>query len=89
MWPLRPRRRAVVLDPLALESHTVLARTLYSARRYEEAVAAFAEGISLDPGFKALTGIAGSPITGSGTCRARAPHARRIRTTGQVNGVSR
>jgi TolA-binding protein len=41
-----------VLDPLARESHTLLGEALYVARRYEEAVAAFAEVISLEPGFK-------------------------------------
>jgi TolB-like protein/Flp pilus assembly protein TadD len=45
-------RRAVVLDPLARESHYLLGRALYDARRYEEAVAAFAETISLDPDYK-------------------------------------
>jgi serine/threonine-protein kinase len=35
-------RRAVVLDPLARESHARLGQALYAARRYEEAVAAFA-----------------------------------------------
>jgi tetratricopeptide (TPR) repeat protein len=45
-------RRAVVLDPLARESHSVLGRALFAARRYEEAVVAFAEVISLEPDFK-------------------------------------
>jgi TolB-like protein/DNA-binding winged helix-turn-helix (wHTH) protein/lipoprotein NlpI len=45
-------RRAVVLDPLARESHARLGQALYVARRYEEAVAAFAEVISLEPDFK-------------------------------------
>jgi tetratricopeptide (TPR) repeat protein len=45
-------RREVVLDPLARDSHRALGRTLYAARRYEEAVAAFAQVISLDPGTK-------------------------------------
>jgi TolB-like protein len=45
-------RRAVVLDPLARVSHSVLGRTLYVARRYEEAVAAFAEVLSLSPDYK-------------------------------------
>jgi TolB-like protein/tetratricopeptide (TPR) repeat protein len=45
-------RRAVVLDPLARDSHRALGRTLYAARRYEEAVAAFAQVISLDAGSK-------------------------------------
>jgi len=49
---LAAARRAVVLDPLARQSHTVLGRALYTARRYEEAVAAFAEVISLAPDFK-------------------------------------
>jgi tetratricopeptide (TPR) repeat protein len=45
-------RRAVVLDPLARDSHSALGRALYAARRYEEAVVRFSEGISLDPGDK-------------------------------------
>ena len=36
----------------------------------------------LSPTSRRPTGSAGSPITGSGICRARAPHARRSRTTG-------
>jgi TolB-like protein/lipoprotein NlpI len=47
-------RRAVVLDPLARDSHSLLGRALYAARRYEEAVVAFSEGISLDPDDKAF-----------------------------------
>ena len=45
-------RRAVLLDPLARESHYLLGRGLYFARRYEEAVSAFGEVISLDSDFK-------------------------------------
>ena len=45
-------RRAVVLDPLARESHSRLGYALYAARGYEEAVAAFAEVISLEPDYK-------------------------------------
>ena len=45
-------RRAVLLDPLARESHYLLGRGLYFARRYEEAVSAFAGVISLDSDFK-------------------------------------
>ena len=45
-------RRAVVLDPLARASHSVLGRTLYVAHRYQEAVAALAEVLSLDPEYK-------------------------------------
>lgn len=44
-------RRAVVLDPLARGSHSALGDALYVARRYEEAVAAHTEVISLEPGF--------------------------------------
>jgi TolB-like protein len=44
-------RRAVVLDPLARASHVGLGRTLYVARRYEEALAALAK-VSLDPDYK-------------------------------------
>ena len=46
-------RRAVVLDPLARYTHTILGRALYAARRYGEAAAAHAEVISLAPDFKA------------------------------------
>jgi TolB-like protein len=51
---LAATRRAVVLDPIARRSHTLLGRALYAARRYEEAVAAFAEVIRLDPDFKSV-----------------------------------
>jgi TolB-like protein len=47
-------RRALVLDPLARDSHSVLGRALYAARRYEESVVALSEGISLDPSAKAF-----------------------------------
>jgi hypothetical protein len=36
----------------------------------------------LSPASSRTTRIAGSPIRGSGICRARAPHARPSRTTG-------
>jgi TolB-like protein/Flp pilus assembly protein TadD len=45
-------RHAVVLDPLARQSHTSLGRALYAGRRYEEAVAVFADVISLEPDYK-------------------------------------
>jgi TolB-like protein/tetratricopeptide (TPR) repeat protein len=51
---LAAARRALVLDPLARDSHSVLGRALYAARRYEEAVVALSEGISLDPSAKAF-----------------------------------
>jgi tetratricopeptide (TPR) repeat protein len=56
---LAAARRAVVLDPLARESHTALGRALYAGRRYEEAVAAFADVISLEAGFKGSYGERG------------------------------
>jgi TolB-like protein/Flp pilus assembly protein TadD len=59
-------RRAVVLDPLARQTHSALGRALYAARRYEEAVAAFSEVISLDPNFKATYGERGLAFYGLG-----------------------
>ena len=70
---LAATRRAVVLDPLARASHSALGRALYAARRYEEAVAAFAEVISLEPDFKATYGDRGLAYYGLGDLeRARA-----------------
>jgi TolB-like protein len=63
---LAAARRAVVLDPLARQSHTVLGQGLYAARRYEEAVAAFAEVISLEPDFKVTYGERGLAYYGLG-----------------------
>ena len=63
---LAAARRAVVLDPLARDSHSLLGRALYAARRYEEAVAAFAEVISLDPDFKATYAYRGLAYYGLG-----------------------
>jgi TolB-like protein/Flp pilus assembly protein TadD len=66
-------RRAVVLDPLARGAHYVLGRALYVARRYEEAVAAYAEVISLSPDFKATYANRGFAYYGLGDLeRARA-----------------
>ena len=66
-------RRAVVLDPLARNSHGVLALALYVARRYEEAVAAWAEVIRLDPDFKSSYANRGLSFYGLGDLeRARA-----------------
>ncbi len=59
-------RRAVVLDPLARGSHSALAQALYAARRYEEAVAAFAEVISLEPDFKLTYAFRGLAYYGLG-----------------------
>jgi len=56
---LAATRRAVVLDPLARQSHYGLARALITGRRYEEAVAAFAEVISLEPDYQATYSLRG------------------------------
>ena len=69
---LAAARRAVVLDPLARASHSALGRALYAARRYEEAVAAFAEVISLEPDFKGTYGIRGFAYYGLGDLAERA-----------------
>ena len=63
---LAATRRAVVLDPLSRATHTALSRALYAARRYAEAVAAFAEVISLEPGFKDTYGERGLSFYGFG-----------------------
>jgi TolB-like protein/Flp pilus assembly protein TadD len=63
---LAAARRAVVLDPLARDSHSLLGRALYAARRYEEAVVAFSEGISLDPSDKAFYTYRGLAYYGLG-----------------------
>jgi TolB-like protein/lipoprotein NlpI len=66
-------RRAVVLDPLARDSRTALGQALYAARRYEEAVAVFADVISLEPAFTGTYGDRGLSFYGLGDLeRARA-----------------
>jgi TolB-like protein/cytochrome c-type biogenesis protein CcmH/NrfG len=42
-------RRAAALDPLNVESHGFLSSTLFLARRYDEALAAYQDGLSLGP----------------------------------------
>jgi TolB-like protein/cytochrome c-type biogenesis protein CcmH/NrfG len=59
-------RRAVVLDPIARPSHGALACALYTARRYKEAIAAFAEAINLDPDYKITYGFRGLAYYGLG-----------------------
>jgi TolB-like protein/Tfp pilus assembly protein PilF len=59
-------RRAVVLDPLARNSHFVLGQALYAARRYAEAIMAYAEVISLAPDFKATYAERGLAYFGLG-----------------------
>ena len=63
---LEATRRAVVLDPLARASHGLLGRALYAARRFEEAVVAFSDVISLDPGFKSAYAERGLAFYGLG-----------------------
>jgi len=63
---LAAARRTVVLDPLARQSHSALGYVLYAARRYEEAVAALAEVISLNPDFKATYAERGLAYYGLG-----------------------
>jgi len=66
-------RRAVVLDPLARESHYDLGLALYAARPYEEAVATHAAVISLAHDYKATYGYRGIAYYGLGDFeRARA-----------------
>jgi TolB-like protein len=59
-------RRAAVLDPLSRATHSALGRTLYSARRYQEAVAAYGEVLSLDPDFKDTNVLRGFAYYGLG-----------------------
>jgi TolB-like protein len=70
--------RAVVLDPLARASHTGLGQVLYLARRYQEAAAAYAEAISLNPDFAPAYAERGFALYGAGdlqgaraSCEAR------------------
>jgi TolB-like protein/DNA-binding winged helix-turn-helix (wHTH) protein/Flp pilus assembly protein TadD len=42
-------RRAAALDPLSFESYSWLSSALRSARRYDEALAAYQDGLSLQP----------------------------------------
>jgi TolB-like protein/tetratricopeptide (TPR) repeat protein len=59
-------RRAVLLDPIASTKHFGLGFALYYARRYEEAVTALAEVITLDPDNKATYGLRGLAYFGLG-----------------------
>ncbi|MDP9011462.1 MAG: TIR domain-containing protein [Pseudomonadota bacterium] len=70
---LAATRRAVVLDPLSRAAHSALSRALYAARSYQEAVAASAEVISLEPDYKTTYGERGLAYYGLGDLeRARA-----------------
>jgi len=59
-------RRAVVLDPLARTSYTLLGRALYAARRYREAATALADVIALSPEVKPAYGQRGLAFYGLG-----------------------
>ena len=74
-------RRGVTLDPLNPRSYYLLGQGLYAARRYGEAVSAFAEAISLDPGYREFYGIRGLAYYGLGdlqsarsSCETKADH---------------
>jgi tetratricopeptide (TPR) repeat protein len=74
-------RRAAVLDPLNPRTHSLLAQALYFARRYQEAVAAFAEVISLDPDDKFAAGHRGlayyelgDPSSARSSCERKTDH---------------
>jgi len=51
-------RRAVVLDPLSVNSHSNLGDALLVLRRYDEAIAAYTSARALDPEFRGFIGIA-------------------------------
>jgi TolB-like protein/Tfp pilus assembly protein PilF len=52
-------RHAVALDPLNPQTHEALGESLFWARRYQEAVAAFGEVTTLEPDFKRAYGFRG------------------------------
>jgi len=59
-------RRAVVLDPLARSSYSLLGNALYVARRYGEATTALTEAISVNPGYQTAYGARGRAFYGLG-----------------------
>jgi TolB-like protein/Tfp pilus assembly protein PilF len=59
-------RRAVALDPLNRASHTALGDALYAARRYQEAAAAYAEAMNLNPNYEVAYGYRGLALYGLG-----------------------
>jgi TolB-like protein/tetratricopeptide (TPR) repeat protein len=63
---LATSRRAVALDPLGPQSRYMLGGALRFARRYEGAVAAFGELISLEPDYKEAYGLRGLAYYGLG-----------------------
>ncbi len=52
-------RRAVALDPINRSTHLVLSAGLYFARRYREAIQAYADTITLDPAVQEPYGLRG------------------------------
>jgi tetratricopeptide (TPR) repeat protein len=56
---LAAAHRAVALDPLNQRSRSLFGEALFAARRYQEAIAAFGEVISLDPDYKSAYGNRG------------------------------
>jgi TolB-like protein/Tfp pilus assembly protein PilF len=76
-------RRAVTLDPLALDSHNTLGQGLYLARRYSEAATVFAEAISLNPQHSGTYGFRGLALFSLGdlqsartSCEVKRDHWR-------------
>jgi TolB-like protein/Tfp pilus assembly protein PilF len=66
-------RRAVVLDPLNRQSHSIHGSVLYDARRYGQAATAYAEAISLNPDYEQSYADRGFSFYGLGALeRARA-----------------
>ncbi|HZO23894.1 MAG TPA: TIR domain-containing protein [Steroidobacteraceae bacterium] len=63
---LAATRRALVLDPLARQTHSAYSRALYAARRYREALVAFAGVMSLDPDFRSTYAERGLTYYGLG-----------------------
>ena len=78
-------RHAVRLDPLSTESHYRLGEAQWVSRRYNEAVAAFEEVITLDPDASRAYAWRGLAYYGLGTSRAPALRAkRRFRSRGRT-----
>jgi tetratricopeptide (TPR) repeat protein len=67
---LASARRGVALDPLNPRSYYLLGQGFYAARRYDEAVSAFAEAISLDPEYRELYGVRGLAYYGLGNLQS-------------------
>ena len=59
-------RRAVILDPLDYLAYQGLGNALFGARRYQEAVATFTEGISVGPNYQTGYGSLGLALYATG-----------------------